>query len=621
MSGDGLDEVLIGAPLAGSDATGALAGLAYVVPARPIGAAVDLAVPTGQGMTLYGEAGMRLGTSILGIGDVSGDGVPDVAVGAPFAAPGQRAEAGSVFVVAGRASSPLPIGLPAAPDVASRLDGVRRVDRFGTALARADDLDRDGVADLLVGAPGVEALGRQNAGALYAVRGRHIRTGLVDIALGRSSVRLAGPVAGEFTGSVLAGGHDAGRAAPRDLLVTGRTSAAALDLPPSRPDEPPIPPRDAAGCPATRDIELVVDDSGSLRNSDPQNLRRAAIEQMLSKPRDTPIRLGAIEIGRTATEVFAPLSIEATGLGQGVELETLRGLLDERIRNDAGATDFTAGLIAAAVHNPLAGALVIITDATEPAPAAPLPHPGRPVYVLQVPARTTPRTKPALLALARATGGTYFEGVDAVSLPAALGVVEADLRCEQTLTTNVAGSPASRAPAQATQPAPAGSVVETADLVATATATAQKPARFVAGLPATSSAITMTLSYSPGTAVRRARGRRPSCVAASPVTLRSVEVIASDTVSVRATAAQLRQALRGRTTPIGSGRGVKLNARGRCGRGYLTLRITGLERLPGAAAGAQAASRSQRRANMSAKPKRGTKRIGAGTTAQRRRHG
>ncbi|MGH8567417.1 MAG: VCBS repeat-containing protein, partial [Gammaproteobacteria bacterium] len=84
-------------------------------------------------------------SAVAGVGDVNGDGVPDLLVGAGFSAVGGNAGQGRAFVFSGADASLLrTLDLPT-PQGFSGL---------GSAVAGAGDVNGDGVPDLLAGAPG-----------------------------------------------------------------------------------------------------------------------------------------------------------------------------------------------------------------------------------------------------------------------------------------------------------------------------------------------------------------------------------------------------------------------------------------------------------------------------------
>ena len=107
----------------------------------------------------------RFGSAVADIGDVNGDGIPDLAVGAPYDDDGS-ANAGAVWIlfmkVDGRVEKKQKISMDA-----GRLDGsLEADDHFGAALAGIGDLNNDGIPDLAVGIPGNDKGGPDRGGVL-----------------------------------------------------------------------------------------------------------------------------------------------------------------------------------------------------------------------------------------------------------------------------------------------------------------------------------------------------------------------------------------------------------------------------------------------------------------------
>ncbi|MCK6529109.1 MAG: FG-GAP repeat protein [Candidatus Omnitrophica bacterium] len=97
--------------------------------------------------TLMGEGGEGAGHALASTGDVNQDGYADFLVGA-YRYGGLGAESGEAYLVYGPVS-----GTVSLPDVGARFQGDAAGDRAGYAVAGVGDLDSDGYPDFIIGAP------------------------------------------------------------------------------------------------------------------------------------------------------------------------------------------------------------------------------------------------------------------------------------------------------------------------------------------------------------------------------------------------------------------------------------------------------------------------------------
>jgi hypothetical protein len=178
---DGVTDFVTSAPT--SNAAGVNAGRVY-------------AYSTRSGKLLWradGKAGEQLGTGVEGAGDVDGDGTQDVIAGAPYS--------GRAYVYSGKDGRVL-LTLRAENDS----------DSFGVHVSTAGDVDHDGHADVIVGAPANNA-GGAGAGRAYVYSGKD----------GHALLTLTGERAGDAFGTSVAGYSDSAHS----FIVIGAPSAGA----------------------------------------------------------------------------------------------------------------------------------------------------------------------------------------------------------------------------------------------------------------------------------------------------------------------------------------------------------------------------------------------------------
>ena len=178
LSGDGIGDLIAGAPF------GSAGGRATVLSGRDGALLFELRAA---------GAGQQFGWEVAGIGDVSGDSVPDVLVAAPDAN-----GRGAAFVYSGANGA-----------LIRTFAGERSGDRFGERIARAGDLDGDGVADLMIAAPSADNGGFADAGMVYLFSGGS----------GERIATLNGAAALEHFGSAVSGLPDLDGDAIADLAI------------------------------------------------------------------------------------------------------------------------------------------------------------------------------------------------------------------------------------------------------------------------------------------------------------------------------------------------------------------------------------------------------------------
>lgn len=180
----------------------------------------------------------------------------------------------------------------------------------------------------------------------------------------------------------------------------------------------------SSACKPKKNLEAIIDDSGSMGFTDDKRLRVRALELLVDTPGNEKKALGGLEFGTDAVPLFGPGPI-------GPNRAAIKATLNTAIQADQGLTDYNDAFALAAGHNPGADGRIFLTDGGHNQDVyAEVHRNGPPVYVIGLGFVGGSEDEQRLQRIAAETGGLYLATQDSSELQAAMNEVNAAVNCQ-----------------------------------------------------------------------------------------------------------------------------------------------------------------------------------------------
>ena len=185
-------------------------------------------------------------------------------------------------------------------------------------------------------------------------------------------------------------------------------------------------------CKEAKNVEAILDDSGSMSSSDPSKFRTAFLNAFANIGSNNGRLFGGVEFGDTSNVLFGPATIP--GVASAMQASFVQ------VDANNGGTDYQEAFTGATAHNGTADARIFLTDGvpTNEPPNTTAHQTGVKTYVIGVgPIVTDPSAQAVLNRIASETGGPppflIFSATDVQPVAATIAAA-VDCKAIQTFT-------------------------------------------------------------------------------------------------------------------------------------------------------------------------------------------